>query len=364
MPLPLIMAGAGVNMLGNWLGSRSARKAAQAAANTQAGQAGENAALAGELPYRLNPYLQQSAEQWSGNVRGVYDEAGNLVMDTAQGAAAGARGAAAGANEFLNPYLQTGQQANQSLYDLAMSKLNAPDEKFAFSEDDPSYQWRLQQGQQALERSAAGRGALSSGATLKALTNYAQGAASQEYAAAHKRWLDERGENRLNAQTYLNPLGDIARSGLAAGTNMGQNLLTGERMAGDWLTGGANQAGQFRGRGAEFQSTMMNNSTQQQMDNIMKGEYARMGYMTDRASALAGGTLGAGQAQANMWAGLGNAGGQGLTLGALMNGTGGQTVSGGNLGANGGISPADIYYQQYPYNWGQMPGPAPRVRGR
>lgn len=46
---------------------------------------------------------------------------------------------------------------------------------------DPSYQFRLGQGQQALEQSAAGRGILRTGGTLKDLVNYGQNAASQEY---------------------------------------------------------------------------------------------------------------------------------------------------------------------------------------
>ena len=334
--------------LGIYSGIKGSR-AAGAATNILAGQAAENAALAGELPYRLNPYLQQSAETWGQNVRGVYDEAGNLVMDTAQGAAGAARGAAQQGNEFLNPYLATGQQANQSLYDLAMSRLNAPDEKFAFSEDDPSYQWRLQQGQQALERSAAGRGALSSGATLKALTNYAQGAASQEYAAAHKRWLDERGENRLNAATYLNPLGDIAKSGLTAGQQMGENLLTGEKYAGDWLTGGAQTAGRFRGQGAEYQSNMLHGSTQEQLNNIMKGEYARMGFLTDKAKAQSGGQLG----QADAWLSGLNQAYEGFNdLTSLINGRGGYGGGGGGY-MNPGSAPRVPV--EWGYNYNQFP---------
>ena len=52
---------------------------------------------------------------------------------------------------------------------------------------DPSYQFRFNQGRQALERSAAARGTLFGGNTLQALTDYGQQAASQEYAAAEDR---------------------------------------------------------------------------------------------------------------------------------------------------------------------------------
>jgi hypothetical protein len=59
-------------------------------------------------------------------------------------------------------------------------------------QSDPSYRWRLQQGQQALERSAAARGGALSGGSLKDLTDYAQGAASQEYQNAYGRFSNDR----------------------------------------------------------------------------------------------------------------------------------------------------------------------------
>ena len=55
---------------------------------------------------------------------------------------------------------------------------------------DPGYQFRLKQGQQALENSASARGTLRGGAQLKALTDYSQGAASQEYQNAYNRSRD------------------------------------------------------------------------------------------------------------------------------------------------------------------------------
>lgn len=53
---------------------------------------------------------------------------------------------------------------------------------------DPSYQFRLQQGQQALENNNAARG-LNTGATAKGLIDYGQGAASQEYQNIYNRAL-------------------------------------------------------------------------------------------------------------------------------------------------------------------------------
>lgn len=70
---------------------------------------------------------------------------------------------------------------------------------------DPGYQFRMEQGQKALDRSAAAKGLTMSGAQLKALTEYGQGMGSQEYGNAFNRaftqygtQVDEYGRN-INA---------------------------------------------------------------------------------------------------------------------------------------------------------------------
>jgi hypothetical protein len=67
---------------------------------------------------------------------------------------------------------------------------------------DPGYQFRLQQGQEALERSGAARGVTNTGGTLRDILDYGQRAASQEYGNVFGRQrdvydLNER--NRFNA---------------------------------------------------------------------------------------------------------------------------------------------------------------------
>jgi len=55
---------------------------------------------------------------------------------------------------------------------------------------DPSYQWRLDQGNQAINRSAAAKGMLGSGNVLAELAKYGQGMASQEYGNQFGRLSD------------------------------------------------------------------------------------------------------------------------------------------------------------------------------
>jgi hypothetical protein len=66
-------------------------------------------------------------------------------------------------------------------------KFDAP--TLADAMNEPGYQFRAQAGQDALERSAAARGVLRTGGTLKDLTEYGQNFASSEYSNVFNRAL-------------------------------------------------------------------------------------------------------------------------------------------------------------------------------
>jgi hypothetical protein len=89
-------------------------------------------------------------------------------------------------------------------------------------EEDPGYAFRQSEGMKALERSAAARGNLLSGSTLKGVQRFGQDLASQEYQNAFNRY-------QVNRSNQLNPLQSLMGSGQSA-TNV--------------LTGAAGQAGQ------------------------------------------------------------------------------------------------------------------------
>jgi hypothetical protein len=63
---------------------------------------------------------------------------------------------------------------------------------------DPGYQFRLQQGQEALERSGAARGVTNTGGTLRDILDYGQRAASQEYGNVFGRQRDVYDLNERN----------------------------------------------------------------------------------------------------------------------------------------------------------------------
>jgi hypothetical protein len=89
-------------------------------------------------------------------------------------------------------------------------------------QQDPGYAFRQAEGMKALERSAAARGNLLSGSTLKGVQRFGQDLASQEYQNAFNRYQVER-------SAKLNPLQSLMGSGQSA-TNV--------------MTGAAGQAGQ------------------------------------------------------------------------------------------------------------------------
>lgn len=84
---------------------------------------------------------------------------------------------------------------------------------------DPGYQFRLSEGQRALSHRAGAGGGLVSGTSLKAMQNYAQNSASNEYTNAYNRYRDTQGLQR-NALAGVVGFAPSASSSMgAAGSN-------------------------------------------------------------------------------------------------------------------------------------------------
>lgn len=82
-------------------------------------------------------------------------------------------------------------------------------------QEDPGYAFRMKEGLKALDRQAASRGGLISGAALKAAQNYGQEAASQEYQNAFNRY-------QVNRSNQLSPLQSLMGAGQTSATTIGQ----------------------------------------------------------------------------------------------------------------------------------------------
>ena len=154
----------------------------------------------------------------------------------------------------------------------ALNKLEGASEYTPFGMDqfqaDPGYGFRFNQGQKALERSAAARGGLISGNTGGALQQFGQGLASQEYQNAFNRYQTERSA-RLNPLQSLAGVGQTSVNQLgAAGQNyasgMGEALGAGAQARASGYMGAANAIGGGVGQYMGYQQNQATNSLLQQ----------------------------------------------------------------------------------------------------
>jgi hypothetical protein len=105
----------------------------------------------------------------------------------------------------------------------------------------PGYQFRFDEGQKAVESSAAAAGGLNSGKTLKALTQYGQNFASNEYG------------------NYMNRLASLAGVGQTATTQVGQWGQNYAQNAGQNLQNAANSRAQSMYARGDAQAGMAGN---------------------------------------------------------------------------------------------------------
>ena len=154
----------------------------------------------------------------------------------------------------------------------------------------PGYQFQLQQGEQAVQNSAAARGGLLSGQTLADMNNYAQGVASTNYQNVFNNSLTQY-ESAYN--TFLN------------NQNNTYSRLMG--LSGSGLSAAQGSAGLISGIGGDIASL-----------------YGAQG------AAQAQGTLGAASAYSSILPGIGNSL---LNYGLLSN----MGLFGGNTSSTGGV---------------------------
>lgn len=124
---------------------------------------------------------------------------------------------------------------------------------------DPGYDFRMKEGQKAIERSAAAKGGLQSGGTLKALARYGQDYASNEYQNAYSRFNADR-DRRFNRLSSLAGLGQTANQMSSAASSGYANNV------GDILMNNANAQGAAGIAGANAWGNSLNNIGRLGMD--------------------------------------------------------------------------------------------------
>lgn len=144
--------------------------------------------------------------------------------------------------ELQEPWRQAGINALSQM----QGQTNAMPAAFTGKVDltqDPGYAFRMSEGMKALERSAAARGGLLSGAQLKGIQRFGQDLASQEYQNAYNRALTQynaqvqregTGYNRLAALAGVGQTatGQLAGSAAQTGSNLGNLYYNAGQSAG------------------------------------------------------------------------------------------------------------------------------------
>jgi hypothetical protein len=158
---------------------------------------------------------------------------------------------------------------------------------------DPGYDFRMQEGQKALERSAAARGGLMGGAAGKAMARYGQDYASNEYQNVYNRFNADR-DQRFNKLSGLLTIGQnaAAQTGAAAqnfGNQAGSNIIGGgNAQAASAIAGGnawSNAIGQ--GIGAYTAMNGGNNNGDVSKLGTIAGNYSQPTNLSEMIKATA-----------------------------------------------------------------------------
>jgi hypothetical protein len=226
----------------------------------QAGSNAVNGIVGGITSAMASGSQQKAAKQARGQITGAYNEA---------------KGAQQPYYDVGTRNMQTlDQMVNQgsfqtSPYQYQMGE--APQEEFNF-QADPGYQFRMQQGLRATGSKAAAGGMQLSGATLKALSRYGQGMASNEMQNAYERFNQTRNfkqgqyefgtnagmSNEMNRYNTANQQGQQRYSQYSGLADMGQqaagNLASlatnyGNSIANTTIQGGNAKAAGIMGTG-------------------------------------------------------------------------------------------------------------------
>lgn len=286
------LIGIGTSIFGGINQSRAASSAANTMASAANAAANDVTNVAGQQANLVN----QAGQAAAGNMNAIGGQVSGNTLAATQAGQAGIGNAL----EYFNPYSQAGQSALARLQ-AGLADGGEFSQRFSGGVgdflNDAGLQFRIQQGTRALENSATARGMLG-GNTARAITDYAQGAASEEYGKAFDRNLASFNTNRRAAldplQAMIGAGMDADRSRLGGATNSAQLGLQGTMGAGNQSLDAARAANTFAFGGAQSGADM-----------TLRGNMAANNYRTDAASALAGGSVGRANALSGALTGVG-----------------------------------------------------------
>ena len=318
-------------------------------------------------------YLDKMSAVAENNWKQAQDTAGQTLNDrllSAQGVYGQQQGwmtpvydaGMAGQGQLLN-YLGIGGDKGVGNYGKYATAEFTP-EQF-LENQDPGYGFRFREGQKAVERQAAARNGLISGAALKASQRFGQDMASQEYQNAFNRYQTSR-------TNTLSPLQQLTAQGASAAGALGsyaQNYGNATQAAyGDFNNSIQNALGNYGNMlgGAYGTGAGLVNNAYSNQGNLLGAAYGTYGnnvagvygnYGTNlsnlygaQGQANASGTVGSANA---LTGGLSNAANgymQGAMLNSLSPNAGG--VNGTTYQGWGGSNASSTYANPYDYNMG------------
>lgn len=361
--------GIGSKIAGGVIGS----KAASSAANTQATAANQAAQMVQGSANTAADAVEGATASGQQRVEGATNQA---ITDATAGANAGITAvgdATTGANSAIiaaleqqrqnqSPYLQAGQM---SLNALGQYLTGDGAKGFSYSPEEfsktPGFQFEMEQGARALQRSAAARGGAVSGAAQKALLGFSQGLASTRYGEASDRAqkiYQMNRENTVNPLMSLIGIGQTATQSMnanegAAGSQQAGNLMTAGQFAGNTLNNLGQYTGSTRMAGANSIAELGQRGATDAGRFRVGGADSAANYLTQGANATAAGRI----ARGNSWI---NAIGEGANFAGSM-------IANRNTNAgNAGSAPSGSSYSYFdemgtPYSGGMKA--AERVGG-
>lgn len=276
----------GVSLLGGWLQSRAAKKAAE-----EQRKAGEAAAQG----------LTTQAQLGATNIANAGGDAANLYLDAGRDASIGVQNAGAEGQQLLtdatnrfNPYSSAGTDALSRL----QSGIAPGGEFSAQFEFDPAtamnekgLQYQQKQAQSALINSGLA-GGLIGGNTARALDEQTQAITSTYLNDAYNR---AKGAFQMNRDNSLNPLKDL----IGVGERANSSILQGSNLNANLGSNTANQLGEIGMDAARTAGTFRTNSTNAAEGMKFGAAQQAADLRTGAAAAGAAGTIGSGNAWAD-----------------------------------------------------------------
>jgi len=173
--------------------------------------------------------------------------------------------------EDLEPWREAGTESVNKL--LEMQREGPPE--FTGPGDfeaSPGYQFRLDEGQKSLERSAASKGRLLSGGSLKAAQRYGQDYATNEYDNFLRRYYDRANFAQNQYYNKLTPYQSLAGVGQTSVNQSYQNQPNYMQWAGQQGQA-ALQAGQAKAQGYANMSNIVSGGINSGAQNYMLSQY-------------------------------------------------------------------------------------------